>query len=476
MRYEGISLAILILLLAAVLVNAGPIWVDHAALSPSGIAYEINRDAAGNLIVTDWGAGEIWRVEPGTSAYSRFSGSWAPGVPWAPNDARPDSAGNIWWTDYYSPSLARINTAANPVSMTTWNLSAWDPGRTYTLAGLAMDDSGKIWFSESDWDETSAGRLLYRFDPAGKQLCGYTLPGGDHSYYVLFHDGLLWLADWVLGRIVRVNPASLQVTYWPTGNKSEPRGLAADASGNIWWADKGTGKLGRLEPAANRITTYSLPVSAMPYMVAVEGSRIWYTAEELQADYAGNVGILDPAQVPGSSGTVNPVGPQTSVETCRSLGDGTAAAITTAPGTFSDKWSSTQWADVTPAGATGWTVFEPAWGGVPYGVLAGTEHVWVTDQTYQQLVRIPLGVVPTPTATPTRTPTSTRTATATPTNTPTPRTTRQYADHHADPDVHQHANANVHPYADPHTHQHANASPTRHQHADADQRTRRPTR
>jgi virginiamycin B lyase len=383
MRSKVIALAFTALILAAALANAGPIWVDHAALTATGIAYEINRDGAGNIIVTDWGAGEIWRVRPATGAYSRFKGAWHP------NDARPDAVGNIWWTDYYNPVLARINTSAGPVSMTTWNLSAWDSARTYKLSGLAMDESGGVWFSE--WGEVSDTQLLYRFDPGRGELCGYTLPGGDHSYYVLYSGGFLWLGDWVQGRIVRLNPANLQVTYWSVSPQSEPRGLAADAAGAIWWADVGAGRLGRLEPAANRITTYNLPVNGTPYMVSVEGGRIWYTSEGVEV---GNVGVLYPALASGSSTTKNPT-TWTSTQTCASAGAGTTAAITPATGAFS--WASAVWPDVTPAGAIGWTIFEVSWGGIPYGVLADASYAWVTDETYQKLVRIALADVPTPT-------------------------------------------------------------------------------
>ena len=50
-------------------------------------------------------------------------------------------------------------------------------------------------------------------------------------------------------------------------------------------------------PNANRITTYSLPISAVPYMVAVGDGQIWYTAQGVEA---GSVGILDPSLVSGS--------------------------------------------------------------------------------------------------------------------------------------------------------------------------------
>jgi streptogramin lyase len=420
-----LTLTAAILIVVATAVMASEIWVDEVPLTPGGIAYEINRDAAGRLYVSDWGAREIWRVEPATRASTRFTGLGAV------NDARPDSAGNIWWTDYDNPVLARINTAANPVTMTAWDLGAWDPGRAYTLAGLAVDEAGRIWFSE--WD-TPAGQLLYRFDPSANQLCGYTLLGGDHSYYVLYHDGVLWLGDSTQGRIVRFNPSNRQVTYWDSPSISEPRGLAVDANGNVWWADTASKTLGRLEPGLNRLTIYDLPVGGTPYMVSFSDGKIWYTAEETGPGETGAVGILDPALASGTSTTRNP-GSGTSAETCKPLGAGTTAPVAAASDTMD--WGGGYWTDITPPGVPGWTVYEVPWGGVPYGVLAEDGMAWVTDQLYQKLAKIDPDAptptasptrtqTPTPTKTPTasRTPTATQTSTATPTATPTATATQ----------------------------------------------------
>ena len=175
----------MILFLITCLARASEVPVEEASLT-QGIVYEIHRDATGNLYMTDWGAGQIWRVDPTTGAYTRFSGLGAP------NDGQPDSAGNIWYTDYNSPVLGRISPGPNP-TLTTWNLSSWDPARMYSLGGLAFDVNGWVWFSE--WDEAS-DQLLYRFRPDTMELCGYSLPGtGNHSYYVLYAAGFIWLGD-----------------------------------------------------------------------------------------------------------------------------------------------------------------------------------------------------------------------------------------------------------------------------------------
>jgi streptogramin lyase len=373
------ALAIAILFLVTSLAAAGEVPVEETSLA-QGIMYEIHDDVTGNLYITDWGAGQIWRVDPTTGAYTRFGGLGAP------NDGQADGAGNIWYTDYNSPVLGRISPGANP-TLTTWNLSPWDPGRTYSLGGLALDENDWVWFSE--WDEAT-GQLLYRFRPDSGELCGYLLPGsGNHSHYVLYAAGFIWLGDSTQGRLVRFNPGSLETSYWDASVVLEPRGLATDAAGNIWWADIGSNALGRLEitgPNANRITLYSLPINATPYIVAAREGQIWFSAQGLEA---GSVGILDPSLVAGSVSKKDPAS-RISTATCRLLGEGTTAAITPASGTLG--WRDGVWGDVTPIGANGWTVYEASGGGYPYGILYQADYVWAADQWRQQLARITLGL------------------------------------------------------------------------------------
>lgn len=387
MRLRSISLTLTILLLTMLSASAADIPVNDTPLEYAVLPYEVNRDATGKLYITDWGGGLIWRVEdPASGIYARF------GIGGAPNDARPDGAGNIWFTGYSSRRLGRVNAGAG-ASVTRWDI---DPGRSdYNLAGLAFDDMGRVWFTEWGGPEVNPVPLLYRFDPgAGKELCVYTLPNsGNSSYYVLYAGGAVWMSDTIQGRIVRFNPdpASLQATYWSVTAGGEPRGLALEGSDRVWWADQVSSELGRLEFAGanpNRITTYGLPrVSTSPQMVAVREGKIWYSA---YGKNAGNIGILDPDLARSTISHPSPVSAAATV-TCSSLGEGTTANIIRDPGTLT--WGANVWADITPGGSNGWTVYEAADGGYPYGILADSAHLWVTDQNslQPQLVRITLG-------------------------------------------------------------------------------------
>ncbi len=305
-----------------------------------------------------------------------------------------DSSGNIWYTDWSSPTLGRISGGAQP-KLTTWDLSLWQ-NRTYSLAGTAIDSSGRVWFSE--YDSTSPrdpNQQLFRFTPNTSQpntgeLCGYSLPGsGDHSYYVLAAGGFIWLGDWVQGRIVQfdTSPTHLGATYWDAADVGEPRGLAIDASSNIWWADELGLKIRRLNLSGantNKITTYTPPNSGAPSMVVAEGGRIWYTAQDTDTQN-GFVGILDPGLASGSTGSaITPVWGNSTAD-CRPLSGAGPAAITPTPGTLT--WGAESWVEE-PGSGTGWTVYNAE--GYPWGILPQAHKMWVADQWWQQLVRITL--------------------------------------------------------------------------------------
>ena len=417
MRTLALLLVILLAVSAAAVVLAGDLSVGERLLTDRGIAYGISQDDTGRLFITDWKLGEVWRVDPATGAYTLFGGLGST------LDARPDDAGDIWLTSFWNPYLNRINTSASPVSMTTWDLTAWESGRAYNLSGLAFDELGRIWFSE--WGEVSDTQLLYRFDPGTNQLCGYTLPGGNHSWYLLYDAPYLWLGDWVQSTIVRLNTTTREVTYWGAGTKAEPRGLALDEAGHLWWADMGAGKIGRLDPETNALKLFSLPDAGSPnytrpYSVTVHGGMIWYTA---QGDEVGTLGMLNPAVAAGTSSTAKQT-TFTSAETCRLLSASTTSTVSITTGAWTEPWPVRTWIDTSASASAGWMMYEAPGAEMPYGISVEGERLWFTDQMYNKLLRVAIPT-PAPTATPTNTPTSTPTLppTSTPTNTATPTPT-----------------------------------------------------
>jgi streptogramin lyase len=281
------------------------------------------------------------------------------------SDARRDGIGDVWWTNYTDNQLGRISLSANQV--TTWPL----PGAG-TPFGTAVDDSGKIWVTDP-FEST-----VHRFDPDTQQLCTYMVPDAGVSDYIVADDGYIWLADWSLSRLLRLNPATGEFTIWALPAGAFPEGVAVDESGHLWAADSELSLLVELQPAINQLTTYTVPVGIWPEMLDPHDGLVWYTE-----DYSRTVGVLDPATANGTTTTV--AGATKSVTpACDNLGPGTSAPLVTSTGSAS--WASIALATLQDSG--GWTIYALEPGSSPWGIAVVQNDVFVVDRGRQKLLRL----------------------------------------------------------------------------------------
>jgi len=353
----------LLLLSVAAVYAAGSI--EQADLTSYGEVYEINRDQQGILYISDSFAGEIWRMDPSNSSYDIYTLSTL-GV----QDASPDGSGLIWFTD--GVSIFGFVDTSSP-SQTIWEIT-----EASNLWGLAFDGSGNVWMTESFGSDS----MIYRFNPSTKELCGYELPGGSASYYILYDDGYLWLANSSNDSIIRYQISAKQATRWLIGESAAPKGIALDDGGDFWWADSELGALARLEVDINRMLLYTPPIGTRPWSVISRGSFTWYTE-----NLADTVGYLDPAAASASGKTLTSSNID-ATESCTNLGSGTTSSITSSSGTLS--WSQQ---DATLAvDQDGWKIYQlpnenpdP----LPYDLSASGGAVYVTDQGRQKLLRFP---------------------------------------------------------------------------------------
>jgi streptogramin lyase len=327
-------------------------------LNPAGAAFELSRDSQGMLWVSDWGAGEIRRVDPATGDYSAFE------VGGGPSDARSDGEGLVWWADSSSNRLGRLSVADGDASI--WKI----PGTT-SLYGTGLDADGNIWVTDA------SGPHLYRLAPASNTLCTYTLPLDGMSDYVVVDGSHIWLGDRQNGQVDRLDVVSGTFSQWALPVHSCPEGMALDGNGNLWWADPILGQLARLEPGANRLITYTASVITSPVMFSFAGEQVWYT------DQSQPVGRLDPRLAPGTVITV----PHTSEPALSAC----ASQLPPATNTVTVTIGQAAWLTVTYTtllDQDGWQVFQLPAGSLPWGIVAAEDAVWVVDSGRRVLARL----------------------------------------------------------------------------------------
>lgn len=364
---------------------------SEASLSGLNIFPDVNA-GAGMLVVS--GNSEVWRIDPATGAYTVYSGLTGA------IDGRPDAAGNLWVSDWSANTLVRIGQAG---VATGWPM----PQETWTLWGVAFDGAGRVWVTDSLTSN------LFRVDPTTNQRCAYVLPDGSQAEYIIYHNGMLWLGDWRLGRILRLDPGTGTLAWWEVNLDAFPEALAVDAAGDIWFTDYSLGLLRRLDPETNSLTHYTPPVGLASGMIALVDGKIWYTDEEI-----GAVGSLDPALATGVTESVQ-TGSTTLTPQCETVTP-SQTTLTTRQGTL----AFTDLAATPPlVNADGWAVYQLPTGSAPWGIAQIDGALWIADggPQRQKLLRVTEGpdLTPTPTATATATPTATPTATATATPTAT---------------------------------------------------------
>ena len=94
-------------------------------------------------------------------------------------------------------------------------------------------------------------------------------------------SGAIYFTDSGGGRLGRLTLADKKFKLWdsPSGNHSEPYGIAADSSGKIWYEESGTdaNNLVRFDPAVEVFRTYPMPApnSSVRNMARDAKGRLW---------------------------------------------------------------------------------------------------------------------------------------------------------------------------------------------------------
>jgi streptogramin lyase len=181
--------------------------------------------ADGSIWITDT-QGRIVKTSisaPGTNvAYVTSANSYPSSIKLGPD-------GNLWFTEYFGTSIARITTGGTITEFDTG-------GGTW---GVAVGPDNNIWFTQ---------RTMNRV--------GYILPGAPNT-----------------------------VTTFPVSG--DPRGIVSGPDGNLWFTEQANKKIGRVSTTGT-ITMIDVPNATSELLSIAVGpdGNLWFT------DYGGAIGKI----------------------------------------------------------------------------------------------------------------------------------------------------------------------------------------
>jgi virginiamycin B lyase len=248
---------------------------------PGSVPHDSAVDSKGNIWFTLQETGHIARFNPDTHEWKLFK---VPTEDSGPHGLVSDALGDIWFTENYAGKIGRLNPKSGAIAEFT-PPTAKDPHTP------VFGPDGALWFTAQN------SNVIGRLDIETGKIAEYGVPTQDaHPYGIVSaDDGALWFCELSGGKLGRVDPKSGAMTeYAPTDSKVEPRRLIA-LKGAIYFTDSGGGRLGRITLADKKFKLWASPSGnqSEPYGIAADSSgKIWY--EESGAD-ANKLVRFDPA-------------------------------------------------------------------------------------------------------------------------------------------------------------------------------------
>ncbi len=245
--------------------------------SPEGVA----ADAAGNVYIADTAADRIRKVAAGTGVISTvagtgvggFSGEGGPATSArvnGPSGMAVDTAGNVYFADYYNQRVRKITVATGILSTVAGNGvpgflgdgGAATAAELYYPTAVAVDGAGNLYIADSNNNrirKVTAGTSFIT-TIAGNGTAGI---GGDGG----------------LGPLAQLN---------------NPQGVAVDAAGNVYIADTNNYRVRKVTAGTGIITTLAgNGIGGYDGEAKLATLARLYVPTGVAADSGGNVYIAD---------------------------------------------------------------------------------------------------------------------------------------------------------------------------------------
>jgi streptogramin lyase len=223
---------------------------------------------------------------------SPISGGGMKGGAWG---AAISPEGEVWMGSFGGNAISQYSATGSAISPST----GWTNGSLDHPQGLAVDQKGNVWIANNYGPESAPGQGDVVVYPHGDPSKAITITGGglNHPFAVQIDaQGRAWVTNAGLGGAALVNTRAApligkfggSVTVIGTDFKPTafspiqsdsfkwPLGIAMDSRSNVWVTSYFSSTIQEIDPSGTVTGQFRLPVTAIPWSDAVDGSdRVW---------------------------------------------------------------------------------------------------------------------------------------------------------------------------------------------------------
>jgi virginiamycin B lyase len=259
--------------------------VAGAMAAPAFLAAQAPQGSAVKEWPVEWGGrvrdpyvapdGKVWFVgqegnyianfDPATQAFKRFTVEEGT----HPHNLVVDERGFVWYAGNRNGRIGRLDPA-------TGQAKTFPTGDARDPHTLVFDGKGSIWFTSQG--SNRIGRL--NMESGKVDLVAASAQPSNPYGIVLDGDGRPLVALLRTNTIVRVDPATLQLTTFRQGDPAARSRRVEWTPDGIWYADEARGFLGRIDPATGEVKEWQAPGGAgsRPYALTKDDQgRIWFS-------------------------------------------------------------------------------------------------------------------------------------------------------------------------------------------------------
>ena len=167
-----------------------------------------------------------------------------------------DSNGDVWISEVDMPHFGRFDTD----TLTYTRIDPPQGNFTRSFGQIAPDPDDKIWILDNG---SSPNSELLHYDPVIGDFQSYRITAPLRYRATIntlrFLDGNVWGSGNASSRVIKLNPATGEVTSYPSPRGAHPFGIAIGADRAVWYIANYNSEIVRLDPVSGEQTAYRTP-------------------------------------------------------------------------------------------------------------------------------------------------------------------------------------------------------------------------